>query len=165
VTGKLVTVWMRAFPQPESPSILVWKTRYGRSHLVRFNPFYLECNSRPPADSLAERVSALACRDLFRPEGRNVDRRKDSRFCLELSLGALELSRVDGTAGKGSPQANVIRAGVIWRSVMGKRRNDNNLGSQRQQANWRVGWLGRGAWVKEGNPSSREGSSAGRRRP
>src|SRR5580658_3391607 len=67
----------------------------------------LECNARPPAGSLAQRISALARRDLFRHEGRNTDRRKGSGVCLDIQMGAVEFSLLDGPPGTRSAQTRM----------------------------------------------------------
>src|SRR5450631_2282076 len=79
-----------------------------RTPLAGAHPFSLECNPRPSVRSLAERLHAMAGRDLLRHESRDVDGQGSIGLSLDLALGVPELSWVDSPPGSGSPQAGLI---------------------------------------------------------
>jgi hypothetical protein len=71
-------------------------TGCGRKHLAGSYSFHLECNSRLPPRSLEKRIPALARRNLFGSVRGIPHSRKGPELCLGFTLGALELSRLDG---------------------------------------------------------------------
>jgi len=83
---------------------LYWKRRTG---LVDPASISLERNTRQPFNSLAQRVSALAGGNLFRPACGDSDSRKNLQVCLGLAVGVIEFSGVDGTLGEGSAQEGI----------------------------------------------------------
>jgi hypothetical protein len=73
-----------------------------RDLLVRCSSLSLERHSRPPVRAVAQRVSALARRNLLRQKSRNAHCARHLRFCLGFALGARELSRL-GRASQSRP--------------------------------------------------------------
>jgi hypothetical protein len=56
---------------------------------------YLERDSRPSVDSMAQRVFEVAGRDLFRQKSRDVDGQGYIRFCVVFAMGIIEFPSLD----------------------------------------------------------------------
>ncbi len=101
------------FDKPDSRYILGPEPRvtcYARDEGISFagsSPIYLECDARAQAGSVAERVPAMAGRDLFRPARRHADREKHISVCVGVARRAAALSRLDW-----SDEARGAEAGV-----------------------------------------------------
>jgi len=59
----------------------------------------VECDAGPSAGSVAERVSALARRDLLRQKGGDADGEERDGLHVDGALGVVAFSGVDGTNG------------------------------------------------------------------
>ena len=56
----------------------------------------MECDTWLPAYAVAESLSALESRDIFRQEGGDADGGKHSSFYVGQPVGAVDLSSLDG---------------------------------------------------------------------
>jgi len=74
---------------------------------VRTFAFHLECDSRPPADAVAKRVSSLAGGDVFRQTGGDVEDPGLAWVCVGFTVGVVELSGVDWPAGTRDTEARL----------------------------------------------------------
>ena len=67
----------------------------------------LECNPRASLCSVAQRIPALARRDILRAKGRNLDGTQDIPLPVGFAVGVAEFFDVDGADGQRSAQARV----------------------------------------------------------
>jgi hypothetical protein len=94
-----------------------------------FDSIHLECDARAPAGSVAERLSSLAGRNLFRAAGGVLDCEEGAELRLDIAMGAIEFSRVDGPPGPRSAKTSVkavvrLRLSVFSCQILSYRVNE-----------------------------------------
>lgn len=119
---------------PENPAVQIWADSEGlpgawlfdelnpvsesgdalflrkRTRLVFGDSVFLECDARPPAEAVAQRVFALAGGDIFGDAGRDADGAEHAAIHVADARRAAELSTVDGAVAARGAEAGVKRA-------------------------------------------------------